>query len=84
MMPKLVEVTWLDACLRTSGCPLSKVADEARLSLRTTVGYLVLKTRDRIVVAMTYDKAEKSEDEDHVDDLYTIPRGWVKSIKERR
>lgn len=80
MRPPLVEVTWRDACLRTVNCPVSKVLEEAKLSVRNTAGYLVHKDDDITVLSITYDQAEADE-EDHVDDLYTIPTGWVIAIK---
>lgn len=80
MKPALVEVEWMDACLRTVNVPLSKVTEEAKLSRRKTAGYLVHQDDDITVLAITFDPAEGDE-EDHADDLYTIPTGWVKAIR---
>lgn len=79
--PALVEIEWKDACLRMVNTPLSKVKDEAQFSLRHTAGYLVYQDEEKTVLAITYDKAESEGEEDAADDLYTIPTGWVVSVR---
>lgn len=76
----VVLVEWEDACLRSQCEPLSKAHAAAKLSVRCTVGFLVHLGEDRVTLAVTFDAAEAEDAEDHVDDLFSIPRGWVRRI----
>lgn len=84
-----VVVTWRDACLRTVCVPLSSALKEARLAERTTTGFLIHDCTSGgcqcaepvVVLAMTYDPPDSPSAEAEVDDLYTIPRQWVQSVR---
>ncbi len=72
----IVEVTWLDANNRAICVTLPEAKKQGELCERRTVGYLVSRGRNKVVLATTFDPAEPNE-EDHVDDVYTIPSKWV-------
>lgn len=80
--PRRVEVTWKDACLRSSGaCRRADIRKQAGLAVRKTVGWLVERDSEVTILAITFDPAENNEQEDSFDDLYTIPTGWIKRVK---
>ena len=85
--PPIVEVEWLDARSVYEQIELGHVAEKCNLLPRWSVGYLVHKDRERIVIAGTFDPAEKKLDRDHTPDddggadFTIIPRGaWLKSL----
>ena len=81
MTPPIVEVTWLDACVRLSSKPLSRAHDIDFME-RKTVGYLVKRNhKGKLVLAFTFDKQEDDDDEPSVDDRYVIPARWVQRVK---
>lgn len=81
MKPVRVEVEWQDARSVYKDFRLEKVAEKCQLVHRFTMGYLVVKDRERLVVANTYDPADEHDTESAAD-FTVIPRGWVKNITE--
>jgi len=87
-VPKRVEVEWFDARAVYEQIELSHVAEKVQLTRRFSLGYLVFKDRERLIIAATFDPAEKRLSSDHaVDedggaDFTVIPRGWIKAITE--
>jgi len=94
--PPHVEVHWRDACLRSTAVPLSQWGTVARLSDRRTAGYLVHDCAEAdkgegkecptcpepvLVLAMTCDPPDGEHEEPQIDDLYTIPRAWVRRVR---
>jgi hypothetical protein len=55
MKPKLVEVEWTDARSVYDCISLKEAPARVQLVQRYTVGYLILKDRERVMVAGTYD-----------------------------
>jgi len=82
MKPKIVEVEWSDArsVYECMSLPLA-IETVQPFEGRQTVGYLIVKDRERIVVAGTYDKKDQHDAEGGAD-FTVIPRGWVKRITE--
>lgn len=80
--PQMVEVKWLDAETKYVQMSLKKARKKCVLSERLSLGYIVLKDRERLILAHTYDPADpaKSDSEERGADFTTIPRGWVVSI----
>lgn len=82
----VVEVEWSDARTVYEQIELGQAADKVQLSQRFTVGYLVHKDRARLIVAGTFDPAEKKHDahqtpdEDGGADFTCIPRAWAAKI----
>lgn len=77
--PVLVEVEWQDARSVYKDIRLEKVPDKCLLVHRFTTGYLILKDRERMIIANTYDPADQHDDESAAD-FTVIPRGWVKNV----
>jgi hypothetical protein len=75
-----VEVEWIDARSLYTNLRLSS-ARQVKLLVRHTIGYLVLEADDRIIVAGLYDHAEPGDEEDCVEDITVIPRGWVQKMR---
>lgn len=80
MKPQLVEVSWLDACVRLRSTSFKKAKKAGQLYPRRTVGFLAHKGKKKIVLAWTFDDG-KASDGGGFDDLYTIPRKWVQKIR---
>lgn len=84
--PKLVEVEWHDARSIYEQIELGHVAEKCNLFHRFTVGYLVHKDKERVIVAGTFDPAEKKLSENHLPDddggadFTVFPRGWITAI----
>ena len=79
MKPKLVEVEWTDARSVYDCISLKEAPARVQLVQRYTVGYLILKDRERVMVAGTYDPRDEHDEEGGAD-FTVIPRGWVKNI----
>ena len=79
-------VEWLDARTVYEQLELDEVATKVTLSHRFTFGLLVHKDRERIILAGTFDPAEKkvdraqTPDSDGGADFTTIPRTWATKI----
>lgn len=80
--PKLVEIEWVDARSKYEELGLTEAVAKCALVRRHSVGYLVLKDRDRVLICHTYDPAETEQDIEGGCDWTVIPKGWVKSIIE--
>lgn len=84
--PPIVCVVWEDARTVYEQLELGQVASKVQLSRRETVGFLIHKDRARLIVAGTFDPAEKKHeanqtpDEDGGADFTCIPRAWAASI----
>lgn len=72
-MKKIVKVTWKDAC-NYQGWQ-DKESIKCRLPLTITVGFLLKKSKKKIVIAATMG-------EDQVGAIVVIPREWCIKIKE--
>lgn len=86
--PAMVEVEWLDARSVYEQLDLSEAREKVKLSKRFSVGYLVHRDKECVLIAATFDPAERKVerestlDEDGGADWTIIPRGWVQSIVE--
>lgn len=78
--PKLVEVEWQDARGKYEQLSFKEAIEQVTLIHRFSVGYLVLKDRERVVICATYDPSETEHDVEGGDEFTAIPRGWVKKI----
>ena len=82
----IVEVEWLDARSIYEQLSVQLVADKVQLCKRHSLGYLVHKDRERLILAATFDPAEKAlnahstPDDDGVADFTVIPRQWAQRI----
>jgi hypothetical protein len=81
MKPKLVEIEWTDARSVYDCFTLKDAPARCQLVERHTVGYIVLKDRERGLIAGTYDPHDEHDEEGGCD-WTVIPRGWVKKITE--
>ena len=81
MKPKLVEVEWQDARSVYECFSLKDAVTKVQLSNRVSVGYLLVKDRERVLLAGTYDPRDEHDEEGGAD-FTVIPRGWVKEIRE--
>ena len=77
--PDRVEIEWLDARTVIEQVDMADIEKKAQLVRRTTLGYLVLKNRERLAVAGTFDPADDLDTEG-VADITVIPRAWVQTI----
>jgi hypothetical protein len=75
----MIEVEWFDARTRYEEYTFKEAPEKCQLVRRVTCGYLVMKDRERLVLAHTYDPAEEGGEEGG-QDFTTIPRGWIKNI----
>ena len=80
--PQIVEVEWLDASSLSDQMDLKQGVTRMQLDRRFSLGYLVMKDKDRIVIAATFDPASEERDFDQGDAWLVIPRGWVVKIIE--
>lgn len=85
-VPKRVEVVWEDARSVYEQIELGHVAEKCVTLIRYSLGYLVHRDKERLVIAATFDPAEKKLDSGHTPDddggadFTVIPRGWVKRV----
>lgn len=70
----IVEVEWDDSCSYAN--QWMQPNDNLEASLCKSVGYLVAKNKNRIVLAQS-----QHDDSDEVHNQFVIPRGCVKSIR---
>lgn len=88
MSLKRMEVEWLDARMVYEQLEISEAIEKCQLSKRITIGYLVHRDRERLLICHTFDPAEKkldrknTPDEDGGADFTVIPRGWAVRITE--
>jgi len=73
----LVEVTWLDA-VGPSGQLTMEGAEKYPLATRRTVGYLIVKNDEKIVLAATDDRP--ADDGYIAADVNAIPTPWATTI----
>lgn len=78
--PKLVEVEWQDARSKYEQFSFKEAIEQVTLIHRFSVGYLVYKDRERLLICATYDPSESEHDIEGGDDFTSIPRGWVKNV----
>lgn len=82
-----VEVEWMDARSVYEELSFRAAVECAQLTRRFTLGYLVHKDKERLLVCGTFDPAERkldtdyTPDEDSGDDYTVIPVGWVIAIR---
>jgi hypothetical protein len=80
-----VEVEWLDARSIYEEILIAKVAERVTLVRRFSLGYMVYKDKERIVLAGTFDPVEDGDkDGDGGADYTCIPTSWVIKIAELR
>lgn len=72
----IVEVEWLDSRAFAGWAHPEEHLERSRPSRCRSVGYLLLKDRERIVLAQSC-----SDDSGNVADPLAIPRGMVKAIR---
>jgi len=79
--PQLVEIEWLDARTVYAQLDYEDVEQKCKLSSRVSVGYLVKRDREMLVIAHTHDPAEPEVNtKDGGADFTIIPRGWVTKL----
>ena len=74
---KKVIVKWKDACTYGEGAISLDKAKELTLRRRETIGYMIKKTKECIMIAQTYD-----HDDQECDDITLIPTQWAIEIIE--
>ncbi len=73
---KLVEVRWLDTST-WSNWKTKEVAADSELITAVTVGYIILRTKKKLIVASTY----VDEEDGKVSEVTAIPAGCIVSVK---
>ena len=76
-MVKMVEIRWHDSCAAGGGWEHIDNLSTMTLSTCRSVGYLVLKDKQKIVLAQSYAKNDTE-----LMNVIAIPRGCVESIRE--
>ena len=71
----LVEVTWKDAAHYSRGTWMSDPST-AKPIIAKTVGYLLKRTKQEVVIAQT-----RSDDLDQWGGIWVIPAGWLIKVK---
>ena len=78
---ELVVIEWEDAVCDPIVCgDVATCMEEAITSTRFTVGFLACKTKEKVVVAFTYDPPYKHHKTRSLDATFTIPTKMVKRI----
>ena len=75
--PQLVLIDWWDARSIFTQYPLSEAASKCQLVRRVSVGFLVYRDKERLVLAHTFDPASDEDEADGGADFLVVPRGWV-------
>lgn len=73
----IVNVTWMDASSHSGWMPLEVVDKEATLFECHSVGYLLKRTKDRVIVAQNLSERSVGK----ASDIMVIPSNWVTGIK---
>lgn len=73
---KRVLIKWNDAQTLNETMDISEALKKEPFP-RETIGYLLLKTKDKIVLCSTYDHGDQQ-----VDTIHVFPREWVTHISE--
>ena len=73
-MAKIIEVSWLDAC--SFGNMWVSPDDEVTCSHCKSVGYLLKKDKDKIIIA------QSDSNNGEVMNRFVIPKGCITGIKE--
>jgi hypothetical protein len=73
---KKVMISWVDAIVHTDTVPVSDAIKHNPYP-RESVGYLLKKTKEKIVLCMTFDKKDM-----HADTTLIIPYNWILKITE--
>ena len=74
---KKVIVKWCDACTWNDGAIKIDKALELEMPKRETIGYLIKKTKDRIILTAFYDHESQE-----CDVITIIPTQWLLEINE--
>lgn len=77
--PKIVEVEWDDAVSYNEQMSLRSIPIDCKLAKRFTVGYIIDKDKDRLIVAGTFDP-HTDPDKIGAADMTVIPRSWVARV----
>jgi|TARA_R110000824_G_scaffold144235_1_gene312083 hypothetical protein len=72
---KIILVVWMDAVAETGWIKLEDAKRECQLSECVTIGYLIDRNKDRLLIACT-----KSENEYNA--MINIPTAWVKETRD--
>jgi len=80
--PPLVEVSWQDARSLFEQLPLSEAPTKITLVQRFSVGYLVARDKDRLLLCHTFDPANEEDEADGGADYLILPRSWVVKVRE--
>lgn len=80
--PPMVEVTWMDARSLFEQLPLSEAPAKIALVHRRSLGYLVAKDKERVLLCHTFDAAQQEDEADGGADYLILPRSWVVKVRE--
>ena len=72
---KIILVVWMDAVAGTGWIKLEDAKRDCQLSECVTIGYLIDRNKDRLLIACT-----KSENEYNA--MINIPTAWVKETRD--
>lgn len=73
----IVDITWMDASSHSGWMPLEVVDKEATLFECHSVGYLLKRSKERVIVAQNLSTKSVGK----VSDVMVIPAGWITAIK---
>ena len=76
-MARIVEISWHDSCAAGGGWEHIDNLSSMVLSTCRSVGYIVLKDKQKIILAQSYAKNDTE-----LMNVIAIPRGCVESITE--
>lgn len=75
-MMRIVEIDWVDSAAAGGQWECLDTARDMSLASCHSVGYIVTKTKDRVVIAQNLGRSWQS-----VMNVTVIPRGCIKSIR---
>lgn len=75
----LVKITWVDAATWHGSCALTTALADYHLVTRHTVGWLLAKDTERIMIVHTLDECESNEIPEGAD-FTLVPRHWATKV----
>ena len=80
--PSMVLVSWVDARSVWEQYPLSEAAAKCPLVKRESLGFIVHRDKERLLLCHTFDPAAEEDAADGGADYLVLPRSWVVKVHE--